>query len=124
MKDGEISLKLNYSRDWLSVMKHRQKEKYDFVCSFNSNKYKSILLAEEYIETLLLEVQDIFFSFESVTQRNNAFYESGLVGSNTTSANCSSFVNTLFRGVRPLSRNLCLIRKLENFKIYTATAKG
>lgn len=54
----EMSLKLGFNKNWLYVMKKKNREKYDYLASFDEDLFKSLLIARNTIEELILVVEE------------------------------------------------------------------
>jgi len=61
---GKISLYIGKSRDYLYVLKSKYKYKYDFYMSFDDDKLKSCIKAENELNKLLFEYQQMFIDIE------------------------------------------------------------
>lgn len=119
----QVSTRLGYSTNWLSSMKHNCPEKFEYLLGFNEDRYKSLIKAEEHIESLQREVEDIYFRFDKASEFHEWCHGHNILNSKTTKqADYYAIDRVLFFAIKgPLSRSLGTIRRLE--KITTAWNK-
>ncbi len=65
MNDHQLSKSFDLEKDYFAVLKHTNREKYNFIFSFDKDRKKSVLKYMNYIEELYSKVIDIFYSFDN-----------------------------------------------------------
>jgi len=113
---SQISLRLGYTKDWLSATKYNSTGKFEFMMSFDEDKYLSIIKAQDYIETLTNDVQNIFYEFNRPADFHRWLENNDVIPADCTKQYGYSFEKQIFTFCEPLNKSIKSIKKLEQLR--------
>ncbi len=112
MNIREASEAMGFSKHWLSVLKNRSQEKYDYLSGFDSDLLKSLRIAEARITMLIHEAEEACFDRD----KKRAITALELYKCHKYQQIEVLKDNLFMNRDRPLSTRYSLILKLERIK--------
>ncbi len=119
MNDKEMSLYLDLKFNYFSVLKCTNKEKYNYIFSFDKyNRLNSINKYNKYVSNLIDKVIDIYYSYEKPY-----YFAKWLKDNKLYSFSCAQSIEKLLFKTYDnyLNSRLSVIDKLENIILYHYT---